>query len=545
MSVNGTYESESLVNYVNIETLEFVQLFKELYSNNNFYTETNFENAQHFYNLFMNMIKENADEIFENIEYPLNIRFDQNLYLRRLINNWRSNLFMNPLIMNKSDFSPIDFSGSREIVYKLNDFTSSYSVADLTNKYWQNASPIKMEVSSIPLYPIAIKEKIGQNGYLIERSPFKLKLNFKSSKSHNREPKKRLDTYVWVPWSLYFFDSTTNRISVYFGSGPSSNPDTRYVNCTFPNTYSDGTICWNASLSKYDFSNIKDVREHFGMLINEYYSGGWNTDLFPTTLNFIKHDEDFSEPFNNFLKPTQEYFPNLTPGKFEAFKNRASNFGLTNSYAKKFKHFFEVMSHYDLEKTLLFYKDLASTMPEGDNYTNCHTYDQIISLSSSASTNATYFQNSINYAKKYHEKNTCNLSVDREKLPQIIVNYENITFYDFEKLFHSMIIRDLNLSSSTQDLREAFYDFNGISNSANPRFHVNHFVQDIIAKVINNNIINNAKLNDSVENINECLYFSYDFLTGKSFEYKSVEDYEEYLSNYNLSKNRKEINAAI
>lgn len=518
LSVKACFESESSLYNLTLDAADMAYELRNSFPEDSFFDNPTFESTQDFYFQFMNMFRNHIHELWNGSSYSYSVSY--------LKNHWRNYLYNNSDMKDDESFSPSDLSGCREVIYKLNDYTSTYSVATI-DKLCANMEPNKTLVDSIPLYPIAVKEQIGLSYYLIERAPFRIKLNFKMSKSHSREPKKRVDHYIWVPWSLYFFDSKSNRVVIYFGSGPSSDPDTRYMNCAFPNTYADGSVCWNSSLSGYDFSQVKDVREHFSTLVNEYYSGGWNTDLFPHAMGSIRYNEHASDAYKNFVAPTQEYFPSYTPSKFEAFKNRASGYNYTSSYTKRFKYFFEVMSHYDLSQTLDFYKDHISSMHEGTSYHQCHSYETILSMHSSSATRDAEFQHTFSNITKYHDKNYCeDVAINRDNMPEIHVNYENITYPLFETLFNAMVINDLGVSSDIRKLREAYRNTNSISIESSG--HMNAFIQNVISELVHNNISPKNK-------INPVLYFSYDFATKQATEYPDYEAYKKYLKNYNQS----------
>ena len=528
LSVKACFESESALYNLTLDPAEIIYEIRDSLKQDSFFNDPIFENAQDFYFQFMDMFKNHRDEIWSEGRYSYGMNY--------LKNHWRNYLYNNSGIKNDESFSPSDISGCREVIYKLNDYTSTYSVATIDN-LCANMEPNRSLVNSVPLYPIAVKEQLGLNSYIIERAPFRIKLNFKTTKSHSREPKKRIDHYIWVPWSLYYFDSKTNRIVIYFGSGPSSDPDTRYINCTFPNTYADGSICWNSSLSGYDFSQVKDIREHFSTLINEYYSGGWNTDLFPHAIGSIRYREDLSDAYKNFIIPTKEYFPSYTPSKFEAFKDRAASYSYTNSYTKRFKHLFEVLSHYDLSQTLDFYKDLISTLHEGTSYHQSHSYETILSMHADSNSSDNEFQDAFTKITKYHDKNICqDVVIDRDILPNVYVNYENITFPLFETFFNSMIINDLNTSSDARQLREVHRKTKSIFIESSG--HMNGFIQNVISQIIHNNI-------SSKKEINSTIYLSYDFATKQATEYPDHEAYKEYLKNYNQSNKYEVQNATV
>lgn len=144
---------------------------------------------------------------------------------------------------------------------------------------------ISSHVNFNDFYPIAVRYTDGKNIWLIERPPFLANIDYKNSRSSWDGKQKEYS--IWMPWTTMLLVSNPNNsyydAHLFFNDGPITSLDQYAVPCIFPNIYGDGRMCLNqtsiglqqhvAATGKFDISTI------YNYIINDYMTGGWNTDL--------------------------------------------------------------------------------------------------------------------------------------------------------------------------------------------------------------------------------------------------------------------------
>jgi len=146
------------------------------------------------------------------------------------------------------------------------------------------------------IFPTATRF-ISENGsILVERPPFRYTIDFtpvKASKVNKKGNKKIEPITVWVPWTVYKMQINkqgTFAITIHFNDSPISSLNDHVFSCIFPNVFNGGLICFgsDSTINSYFVeSSIKDdtysYKELFNYLISNYYNGGWNTDILPSS----------------------------------------------------------------------------------------------------------------------------------------------------------------------------------------------------------------------------------------------------------------------
>lgn len=234
-----------------------------------------------------------------------------------------------------------------------NTFFSSFSSIQ---EHYKSDPSIKI---NSPL-PIAVRHIDSTGKLYIERPPFKANVTFKGSKASSRQEYKELS--VWVPWSITVLDPKrlNSEIKIYFSHKSLESQDDLYVPCAFPNTYSHGAICFSSSLSDLQFeqSEFLDYRYIYSMIINEYFSGGWNLDIYP--INFLSYLNGYNKSsiINQIKYPTYEFLSELfEPSKAKQYYINYSRIGAGYTQESSI-YAMDVMSSLTLEQTLQFYQEL-------------------------------------------------------------------------------------------------------------------------------------------------------------------------------------------
>jgi hypothetical protein len=176
----------------------------------------------------------------------------------------------------------------KSVFYKYSAFaTSLYEEANLQKNYHRHNSDFS-------LYPMAVRYADPYNNvYVIERPPFKVDLDFSTSRSYrNRKvPKAFQGKELWVPWTLAlisFKSSTNNNTSfnfdLFFNDSPLTSLEDIVVPAYLPNVSGSGSVCLGQDslrVSQTISSNSKDIASIYNMAFNNFFAG-WNSDLCPT-----------------------------------------------------------------------------------------------------------------------------------------------------------------------------------------------------------------------------------------------------------------------
>lgn len=252
--------------------------------------------------------------------------------------------------------------------------THTYDIDDV-DEYVANSFNSTFDNQS-SLFPIAVRYITSNGTLIVERPPFKINVDMKLSPASKQG--KRLNNYqIWVPWTLTaYHPSEPNHCSIYFGSGPLESMDSIYLQCPLPNTYGDGAICFSNSLGNIPMDHSRDTRYLYSLIINEYYSGGWNLDLSFPILDKIENaarkanKQDYPLVFRLLYNPTfndiSQHLPSFSTEKVDALQK-----SYYKSYHSKIDYIFNILSTFTLEQTIDLYSFLSVH--------NSFSFDRIVS----------------------------------------------------------------------------------------------------------------------------------------------------------------------
>ena len=166
----------------------------------------------------------------------------------------------------------------------FNVLHSSTYLDELSNYY--NAKSTTKKFSFDTVFPIAVRYTDNKNIWLIERPPFLANVTFKNarSSSHNLEQKQYS---FWMPWTVMLLmmvpEQSHYEASLFFNDGPLTSLEESAIPCFFPNMYGDARMCLNQTsiLLQQHLSQVNsfDPATVYNFIINDYMTGGWNTDL--------------------------------------------------------------------------------------------------------------------------------------------------------------------------------------------------------------------------------------------------------------------------
>jgi len=407
-------------------------------------------------------------------------------------------------------------------------FQRTYQPSDIRYYDLSKLKPFNNNNSqTLPLYPIATRSIIDNDCIIVERSPFKISGSFKPAGS-NRSSSTQVEYEFWVPWTLTILYKDYQKAAIYFGSSSVDSPDARYIHCILPNIYGDASVCFNNSLREYDLSSDQDFRSYFYSVINEYYSGGWNTDLHSSYLNFInsdffKEDENYSFAIKNFITPDRSHYKNLTASKFDTLKRRAQKFSRTHSTAIRYKYLLEVLSTYDLKNTLDFYSDLAKMAEETPGIESL-TFENIVDKARySRSRNIN--NDLLARIENYSHSNTIHYESYPDDFPKVTIHHKNV-YYPYLEAFYDIF-------QKLDDTDELVFDMYTIYNQSDNLFDAtvqDPFTIDTLEEIYTR--IFYDYYNDNYYSSSNHFYFDIDHQTSYVNEYSDFESYQNYLSDY-------------
>lgn len=248
-----------------------------------------------------------------------------------------------------------NYFGSYSNIFKPTISSAIYLSTETLDSYNQFlSSSVRFEGP----YPLAVRVIDGSR-FIIERPPMQIKVDYSpTASSRSRRPIKPVT--IWIPWIVVIVDvDDLNSTRIFFNDSPIQSLEDQVILPWTSNVYGDGRVCWGSSLYSLssNFSEF-DLYSWFNNAINEYFFGGWNSDLFPYN-------------FTEFCNIAPEYFPpSYTPSDLDhaAVVTDFSSEILAKIKAKKFKfhnsnyHSFKPANIYynfsflDLNQTLDFAK---------------------------------------------------------------------------------------------------------------------------------------------------------------------------------------------
>jgi len=324
----------------------------------------------------------NQDTQFPLDCYPIDAENRHGLTIREIISgNFLTDLLTDSLYLNsKQNLTSILSKASHINLTKLPLFFSvelthgySYDYQDVITQSLNYNNSFAFN-DSTDINPTSLRYFSSNGTIYVERPPFKAIVNYKPVRASGTT--KHIESYeIWVPWTLTristseYHHLSDRSFRIYFSSSPlTDTSDDQYVPCMFPNSYTDGTICFSNSLQEIPDFESQSIRYIYSMMINEYISGGWNLDLgLPVLQNSVLNPSD---TYKEYCRPTYNSllarFPDLTDSKIATLKSQS----LSSSGSAHSKYFFKMMSSFNLEETLDFYSSFERMSFDKINSTN-------------------------------------------------------------------------------------------------------------------------------------------------------------------------------
>lgn len=301
--------------------------------------------------------------------------------------------------------------GNKHICFNYYKIQKSYenTLVNLCAHVNSISNPALSVDSDSSPYPIAVRY-IHQNGaHFIERYPFKTQVTFSDS---NRKPyiTESENISIWIPWTISEMNQNHFGMKIYYSSKSLSSMSDLYVSGAMPNAYIAGNICWGTSLanlptifnedSQPSFST--NIKSAFSILFNEYFSGGWNTDLGSHIYNLVyeivssSFDKDQFPMINRLAFPSNKYIKDHFSHIKQSRRNMISR-GLLEYYDNRLKHgayILYMLSSFTLEETLAFYQELSLITTRQNYYANSVlSFEKIVDNCTQSSSSSNYYYN--------------------------------------------------------------------------------------------------------------------------------------------------------
>lgn len=224
------------------------------------------------------------------------------------------------------------------------------------------------------LLPMAVRhysESSSSSWYLVERPPFKTKIDFSTSKSYNkRKINKHIQNLeIWIPWTLVAIHIPNNtrlmgqmKFHIYMNDSQLNSFDEPVIPCFFPNSSTqNGSICIGDTLGRHVFEESDfSIKEISNLIFNDYFTGGWNSDI----LSSILYTEVFIDIFQKLEDEQDKFYlssslPNLYHELKKASRTSTKNpsvatYGMPQNYVD----FFYAYSFMTLDQVLLYFNQL-------------------------------------------------------------------------------------------------------------------------------------------------------------------------------------------
>lgn len=239
-------------------------------------------------------------------------------------------------------------------------------------------------------YPIAVRYVASNGTIFVERFPFQITVDLFDS---NRKAyiKREDNIKIWVPWTMTRIVPNSWDTQIYYSSHSLTDFSDPYFAGALPNAYDNGSICWGRSMAAHPSLTINSVTnqmeasvsEQFTTLFNEYFGGGWNTDLSPRLYYAVCHYLSLPASVRSrypmierFVAPDPEYIT-ARFGHISAPRRRLLSSGfysLSGSTLKQFAYTLYMLSDFTLEETLQFYAEIMEA-----NSSSATSFEQIAS----------------------------------------------------------------------------------------------------------------------------------------------------------------------
>lgn len=245
----------------------------------------------------------------------------------------------------------VHFLTFKSIEYEL------YSIPSFnTDIYLGTISLLELNQSFDPSYfpgpyPIAVRH-LSSNTAVVERPPFQIKVDYSPTVSSRMRRPIRPVT-IWIPWTVLYVDlKNLSNSKLFFNDGPITSLDDELLIPWTSNIFGDGKFCYGNSSNVYQEINQllnKNFYSWYFSFMNEYFFGGWNSDL----CNYAPYSFHVTAPH---LFPSSyssnDSFEELESSLSSKIKSSKFKFYSSKYNSLKYSNIYYNLSFLTLEQTL-------------------------------------------------------------------------------------------------------------------------------------------------------------------------------------------------
>lgn len=263
------------------------------------------------------------------------------------------------------------------VFYTATASNFTYNFPSYYNKFSSISSFNSSSEASNDIHPIALRYETTD--YLFyERKPFLCTSTYKANGAYSLN--KHEPYTFWVPWTLYVVSKRDNYVYAYISHKQLTSKDDIYIPLVFPNSYPNGNICMGQSADQITSAKDSSYRQYFDTLINNYWSGSWNSDLsnhftqisrakyhsLPFGLHrTLRKDYPLFSSFLYFDESVIDKISEIHPKKIVSFAKKNAHIDYSNNYQDDLyrrldhKRLLIFLSTLNLNETLRFYQEAA------------------------------------------------------------------------------------------------------------------------------------------------------------------------------------------
>lgn len=172
-------------------------------------------------------------------------------------------------------------------------------------------------------YPIAVRH-LDHKYCVVERPPFQISLDYSPTRSGIKRRNVR-SVKIWIPWTTVIINHESmslTDIKMYFSSKPLQSFSDLLIQPYFPNLFGDGKVCMGPGASNKlitTFGENYSIEQLYNFFVNEYFSGGWNADIIPSSYYEVIQKNSHTTYFNKQQQKFKFYTSTHTSFDFANF----------------------------------------------------------------------------------------------------------------------------------------------------------------------------------------------------------------------------------
>lgn len=336
-------------------------------------------------------------------------------------------------------------------------------------------SPRPLELGDLmSQYPIAVKYTDGMKTWLIERPPFKATIDYKLSRASSESAQK--STSIWMPWTVMMIiadpENSYYDAYLYLNDSPLTSLEDIAIPCFHMNMYEDGRMCLNQTtiMLQQHLSQTQDftIANIYNFLLNDYFTGGWNTDLGLNVFNRLCYNSSSMSQIKNKITRGDNQL-NLKPATTPTGRL---------SEKKYFSNYFQYFSSIDLNQSIEIISNIKKDLITKDTK-YYSTFQNVIDKQTKNKTMLPLLTD-FTYEQEGYVENSFRFLLHPAHIPHITENKVNSTVSAIEDALHQYtsvdkVIEGVHKGTAYSDNPVLFIDQDFIVHELNEDFDFTTF----------------------------------------------------------------------